>query len=106
MLVCSLLMYVLPAAGAAQEIPADTELKTTASGLKYSVLVPGKEGGRHPRLSDTVKVHYTGWLENGTVFDSSRQRGEPAEFKLGRVIEGWNEGLRLMTAPSTRRSHG
>jgi len=87
-----------PAALAAQNrpIPPDTEIVTTPSGLKYSVLEPGK-GGPHPGLGDEVTVHYTGWLPDGTVFDSSVNRGKPATFKLGKVIEGWNEGLQLMT---------
>jgi FKBP-type peptidyl-prolyl cis-trans isomerase len=80
----------------ANTIPADTEIVTTASGLKYSVLVAGKEG-QHPKLGDRVKVHYTGWLVDGTKFDSSRDRGAPTEFTLGQVIPGWNEGLALMT---------
>ena len=70
---------------------------TTDSGLKYSVLSPGKDGGKCPKMGDSVKVHYVGWLENGSVFDSSRQRNQPSEFKLGQVIGGWNEGLQLMT---------
>jgi FKBP-type peptidyl-prolyl cis-trans isomerase len=77
-------------------IPADVDPKTTPSGLKYSVLKPGGEGPS-PKLRDEVTVHYTGWLENGTIFDSSVERGQPATFKLGQVIEGWNEGLALMT---------
>jgi FK506-binding protein 4/5 len=78
------------------EIPADTEIVTTASGLKYSVLVPGKEG-KHPKMGESVKVHYTGWLTDGTKFDSSRDRGAPTEFMVGQVIPGWNEALQLMT---------
>lgn len=77
-------------------IPADTEVVTTASGLKYSVLAKG-EGGESPARGDRVRVHYTGWLEDGTVFDSSVQRGVPAEFGVGHVIDGWNEGLELMS---------
>jgi len=78
-------------------IPADTEVKTTPSGLKYSVLKAGDPKGVHPRLGDDVTVHYTGWLTDGKVFDSSKTRGNPLTFKLGRVIPGWNEGLQLMT---------
>lgn len=62
----------------------------TPSGLVVSVLKPGAEAPR-PKLGDTVKVKYTGWLEDGTEFDSSR--GNPVEFRIGSVIEGWNEGL-------------
>ncbi len=77
-------------------IPADTEIITTESGLKYSVLRAGN-GKEMPVYGDVVSVHYTGWLPDGTKFDSSRDRGEPTEFPLGRVIEGWNEGLPLMS---------
>lgn len=67
---------------------------TTASGLQYTVL---KEGtGKSPKATDTVVCHYEGFLTNGTVFDSSVQRGEPAAFPLNGVIAGWTEGLQLM----------
>jgi FKBP-type peptidyl-prolyl cis-trans isomerase len=61
------------------------------SGLRYEILKAGE--GANPKASDTVKVHYTGTLIDGTVFDSSVQRGEPVEFPLGEVIPGWTEGL-------------
>lgn len=61
------------------------------SGLRYEILKPGQ--GASPKPADTVKVHYTGTLVDGTVFDSSVQRGEPVEFALGEVIAGWTEGL-------------
>lgn len=79
-------------------IPADTDLKTTDSGLMYSVLEAGE--GERPSGADMVTVHYTGWLTNGTMFDSSRQRGAPAEFPLNAVIPGWTEGLQLMSVGS------
>lgn len=67
---------------------------TLPSGLQYQVL---KEGtGRKPKATDTVKCHYEGMLIDGTLFDSSLQRGEPAEFPLNGVIAGWTEGLQLM----------
>ena len=67
---------------------------TTASGLQYTVI---KEGtGKSPKATDTVACHYEGFLTNGTVFDSSVQRGEPASFPLNGVIAGWTEGLQLM----------
>lgn len=67
---------------------------TTTSGLKYKVLRKGD--GRSPKATDIVKVNYEGKLLNGTIFDSSYQRGEPIEFPLNRVIPGWTEGLQLM----------
>ncbi len=79
------------------QIPADTENKTTASGLQYCVLKASEGPVDHPKMHDKVRVHYTGWFKDGTVFDSSRSKGEPIEFTLGEVIEGWNEGLQLMS---------
>ncbi len=70
-------------------------MKTTASGLKYQVLKQGT-GTVSPKATDTVKVHYHGTLLNGTVFDSSIQRGQPISFPLNQVIPGWTEGLQLM----------
>jgi FKBP-type peptidyl-prolyl cis-trans isomerase FklB len=69
---------------------------TTASGLKYRVMTSGPATGQSPTLSDTVVVHYHGILTDGTVFDSSYQRGEPATFGVGQVIAGWTEALQLM----------
>lgn len=70
------------------------EVTTTASGLQYEVLVAGN--GPKPTSDKTVKVHYHGTLLNGTVFDSSVQRGEPIEFPVTGVIQGWIEALQLM----------
>ena len=67
---------------------------TTPSGLQYQVLRQGN--GKRPTAKDTVKCHYEGFLIDGTVFDSSVQRGEPATFGLQQVIAGWTEGLQLM----------
>lgn len=61
------------------------------SGLRYEIIKPGE--GAFPKATDTVKVHYTGTLTDGKVFDSSVQRGEPAEFPLNGVIAGWTEGI-------------
>ena len=87
-----------PTAPAPTPSPASAqagEWKTTASGLKYQVMKQGT-GTVSPKATDTVKVHYHGTLTDGTVFDSSVQRGEPAQFPLNRVIPGWTEGLQLM----------
>jgi FKBP-type peptidyl-prolyl cis-trans isomerase len=73
--------------------PADA--KTTASGLAYKVLKQGV-GGRHPRSTSEVTVHYTGWTTDGKMFDSSVVRGQPSTFGLDGVIAGWTEGLQLM----------
>ena len=67
---------------------------TTKSGLQYQVLTEGT--GRSPKATDKVRCHYEGWLINGNVFDSSYQRGEPADFPLKGVIPGWTEGVQLM----------
>ena len=74
-------------------------VNTTASGLQYQVI---KEGdGPTPTTTDTVTVHYRGTLLDGTVFDSSYNRGQPATFALNGVIAGWTEGLQLMPVGST-----
>lgn len=79
-------------------IPADTEIHTTPSGLKYSVLTPGK-GGRRAARGDVATVHFTGWLPDGTMFESSRTRGAPLEtpVNVGNVTKGWDEALCMMT---------
>ncbi len=77
------------------------EVKTTPSGLQYEVI---KEGdGEKPSATDRVMVHYTGKLIDGTVFDSSVDRGEPATFGVTQVIPGWVEALQMMTVGSTWR---
>ena len=69
---------------------------TTASGLRYRILASGPSTGRSPRREDFVSVHYRGTLTNGTVFDSSYDRGRPATFGVGQVIPGWTEALQRM----------
>ena len=69
-------------------------VKTTASGLQYIVVTEGT--GKTPTANDTVKAHYKGTLINGQQFDSSYDRGQPAEFPVGGVIKGWTEALQMM----------
>jgi len=80
--------------------PADA--KRTASGLAYKSLGPGK-GGQHPEKSSQVTVHYTGWTTDGKMFDTSILSGKPVTFGLGDVIEGWTEGVQLMTVGEKMR---
>jgi FKBP-type peptidyl-prolyl cis-trans isomerase len=80
--------------------PADAIV--TRSGLASKVLEPGT-GTRHPRENERVLVDYSGWLTDGTLFDSSIRRGEPSEFALEDVIEGWTEGIQLMVVGERRR---
>jgi FKBP-type peptidyl-prolyl cis-trans isomerase len=77
-----------------QENAKQEGVKTTDSGLQYQILVDGS--GEHPKPTDNVTVHYRGTLIDGTEFDSSYSRGEPASFALNRVIKGWTEGVQLM----------
>ena len=84
-----------------EENKKNPEVKETASGLQYMVLQEGK--GEHPTATSKVTVHYTGKLIDGTVFDSSVDRGEPITFGLNQVIRGWTEGLQLMTPGSKYR---
>jgi FKBP-type peptidyl-prolyl cis-trans isomerase len=70
----------------------------TPSGLQYQILKATE--GEKPAVTDIVKVHYIGTLPDGTVFDSSVERGEPVEFQLNGVIKGWTEGVQLMSVGS------
>lgn len=76
------------------EFAKGKDVKTTQSGLMYKIESAGK--GDTIKSTDTVKVHYTGKLPNGKVFDSSVERGQPVEFQLDQVIKGWTEGLQLV----------
>lgn len=77
------------------------EITMTSSGLQYEIIVPGD--GERPAATDTVTVHYHGTLIDGTVFDSSLERGQPASFGVHQVIPGWTEALQLMPKGSKYR---
>lgn len=77
-----------------QQISNNKSVYTTPSGLKYRKIKDGN--GKKPKVTDRVKVHYSGTLIDGTKFDSSIDRGEPIIFRLNEVIPGWTEGLQLM----------
>lgn len=104
-----LVVLLFAAASAAAGTPAENQkegdaflaangkkpgVTTLPSGLQYAVLKKGT--GRQPAATDTVTVHYQGTLINGTEFDSSYKRGQPASFPLNQVIKGWTEGVQLM----------
>ena len=100
-LICNVTLAALgllasPYALAQGDIPACEDMKKTESGLEWGVLKAGSDEPG-PADGDTVEVHYTGWLTNGTKFDSSRDRGQPSKFGVNQVIAGWTEGLKLMT---------
>ncbi|MGC6566263.1 MAG: FKBP-type peptidyl-prolyl cis-trans isomerase [Akkermansiaceae bacterium] len=89
------------------EAPADLEAperaERTESGLAHVLLEDG-QGGDKPGPSDVVAVHFTGWLEDGTILDSTLAKGKPAQFKLDQItIKGWGEGIQLMTKGEKRR---
>ena len=83
-----------PAAMGTVDADAPQEFTKTASGLEYKIL--RKSEGRKPTSTDTVEVHYHGWLDNGKVFDSSYNRNESISFPLNGVIAGWTEGMQLV----------
>ena len=84
----------LPAGAGKIEADAPKAFTATPSGLQYRVLRTG--AGAAPKATSNVKVNYHGWLDNGTVFDSSYKRGEAIEFPLNGVIKGWTEGMQLV----------
>lgn len=83
-----------------EKMRAEPGVQATASGLLYKADERGPEGPS-PKMGDDVLVHYDGTFPDGKTFDSSYKRGEPAQFQLGQVIEGWNEGLQLMRPGDT-----
>ncbi len=106
----ALLFFVVGlAAAAAAQVPAPDDVakapndaETTSTGLASKVVHAGT-GSTHPTASDQVTVHYTGWMTNGEMFDSSVARGQPATFPLTGVIAGWTEGVQLMVIGEKRR---
>ena len=97
------------AAAIAAQIPApddvaaaSSDAEVTSSGLASKVIQAGT-GSTHPTATSNVRVHYTGWLTNGTMFDSSVSSGQPIEFPLDGVIRGWTEGVQLMVVGEKRR---
>lgn len=84
----------LPKGAGAIDATAPAAFTATATGLKYRILREGT--GRKPLASQTVEVHYHGWLPGGRVFDSSYQRGQTISFGLNQVIKGWTEGMQLV----------
>jgi FKBP-type peptidyl-prolyl cis-trans isomerase len=97
------------AAACAAQVPAPDDVAaappdavTTASGLAHKVVQAGT-GSQHPSATSNVTVHYTGWLTDGSMFDSSVTRGQPATFPLNGVISGWTEGVQLMVVGEKRR---
>jgi peptidylprolyl isomerase len=81
---------------------APKDAAKTSTGLVSKVIKPGT-GKVHPKSTDQVTVHYTGWKTDGSMFDSSVTRGMPATFPLNRVIAGWTEGVQLMVVGEVRR---
>ena len=109
LLAATCLVVLVAAHAEAQNIPAPPDVaappsdaERSSSGLASKVLTAGT-GRTHPRASESVTVHYTGWTTDGAMFDSSVSRGAPSSFPLNRVIRGWTEGLQLMVVGEKRR---
>lgn len=107
MLVFDVELLAIKEAPQPPEVPADVaavpaDAAKTASGLASKVLRAG-DGTEHPKATDQVQVHYSGWTTDGKMFDSSVARGEPIVFPLNQVIAGWTEGVQLMVAGEKRR---
>ncbi len=103
-IIVGLLFFMIVAIPTPEGALAETQTETvTASGLKYIDLKAGN--GPSPKKGQNVLVHYTGWLENGTKFDSSVDRKEPFPFRIGegQVIQGWDEGVLSMKMGGKRR---
>jgi len=90
----------IPAPADVAAAPADAT--QTGSGLAYKVIEKGT-GTVHPKATDTVEVHYTGWMTDGSMFDSSVERGSTTSFPLNGVIKGWTEGVQLMVVGDKTR---
>jgi peptidylprolyl isomerase len=90
----------LPAPPSVEAPPRNAE--TSESGLAWIVMEPG-DGETVPTPQDMVRVHYSGWTTDGQMFDSSVMRGEPSDFPAGGLIQGWVEGLQLMSVGEKRR---
>jgi len=95
MLVFEVLLIAMPNRAPSDVKAPPSDAKKTASGLSYRVLKAGT-GGRRPKPTDQVTVHYTGWTTDGKMFDSSVVRGQPTTFAVNGVIAGWSEGVQLM----------
>ncbi len=109
LLAATCLVVLVAAEAKAQNLPAPPDVaappsdaEKSSSGLASRVLTAGT-GTTHPRPSNSVTVHYTGWTTDGNMFDSSVTRGRPSTFRLDGVIRGWTEGLQLMVVGEKRR---